>query len=178
MSIGRSCFVWLAVGLGNLRKSGWCSMDVQEQPDGTWRVVLPSGRFASPPGTKEQAETKLNGLRREREKLASMGKARLAIPPPNLSVATQSAGADTRASLGNTRTNAAAQSSDGHYWMFIKMHYDWQQFACWRCGCMKVNKPDGSVIYKPWSRVRLNPFARPLSKPPDCVRNPKSTCPF
>lgn len=64
-----------------------------------------------------------------------------------------------------------------HKWIFLKMHYDWQQYACHRCGCMKIVKPNGEVLYKARGKLRWNPFAALKATPPACVLHPKSTYP-
>ncbi len=61
-----------------------------------------------------------------------------------------------------------------HIFEFVKMHHDWQQHMCNRCGCMMIIKPDGSSWYMPRGKLRWNPFSRLKSDEPKCFLHARS----
>lgn len=54
----------------------------------------------------------------------------------------------------------AAAISPEHVWYFAKMHYDWEQSVCMKCGAMRIVRPNGMIQFKARGSLRWNPFAR------------------
>jgi hypothetical protein len=68
----------------------------------------------------------------------------------------------------------AACVSAAHIWWFVKMHYDWQQFCCLKCGSMRIIMPSGEVQFKKRGALRWNPFVSltPIEFP--CIADQRS----